>query len=106
MKFCPKCGSVLLTNKEGKLYCPNCKTELKRAKKRISITMHHSPKETTIVVGEKESQIKTMPTIKVVCPRCGNDEAYWWFAQTRSIDESTTQFFRCTKCGYTWREYS
>jgi DNA-directed RNA polymerase subunit M len=26
--------------------------------------------------------------------------------QTRSIDESMTQFYRCTKCGHTWRDYS
>jgi DNA-directed RNA polymerase subunit M len=25
--------------------------------------------------------------------------------QTRRADESATQFFRCTKCGHTWREY-
>ncbi|MGB7679260.1 MAG: hypothetical protein WBL49_10670 [Nitrososphaeraceae archaeon] len=26
--------------------------------------------------------------------------------QTRSADEATTQFYRCTKCGHTWRNYS
>jgi DNA-directed RNA polymerase subunit M len=26
--------------------------------------------------------------------------------QTRGIDESMTQFYRCTRCGYTWRDYS
>jgi DNA-directed RNA polymerase subunit M/transcription elongation factor TFIIS len=26
--------------------------------------------------------------------------------QTRGADESSTQFLRCTKCNYTFREYS
>ncbi|MGH9996735.1 MAG: transcription factor S, partial [Nitrososphaeraceae archaeon] len=25
---------------------------------------------------------------------------------TRSADEATTQFYRCTKCSHTWRNYS
>ncbi|MEM4865380.1 MAG: hypothetical protein QXY09_02690 [Acidilobaceae archaeon] len=26
--------------------------------------------------------------------------------QTRAADEPPTRFYRCTKCGYTWREYA
>jgi len=40
------------------------------------------------------------------CPKCGNNQVYVWQVQTRGADESSTQFFRCTKCGYTFREYS
>ncbi|MCD6114052.1 MAG: transcription factor S, partial [Thermoprotei archaeon] len=39
------------------------------------------------------------------CPKCGNREAYVWMMQTRAADEPPTRFYRCTKCGYTWREY-
>ena len=40
------------------------------------------------------------------CPKCKNNKAVWWLLQTRSGDEPPTQFYRCTKCAQTWREYS
>ena len=46
-----------------------------------------------------------LPTISAHCEKCGNGEAVWWMLQTRSADEATTQFYRCTKCGHTWRNY-
>ena len=37
---------------------------------------------------------------------CDSKEAVWWMLQTRSADEPTTQFYRCTKCKTTWRNYA
>ncbi len=56
------------------------------------------------IIGEEEAKLRTMPTVKVACPKCDNPEAEWWMVQTRGSDESPTQFFKCTRCGYTWRE--
>jgi len=56
------------------------------------------------VIGEEEAKIRTMPTMRSECSKCHNNEVYWWMVQTRGADESPTQFFRCTQCGYTWRE--
>ncbi len=47
-----------------------------------------------------------MPTTTIQCAKCGNMTAFWWMLQTRSADEATTQFYRCTECSYTWRNYS
>ena len=55
--------------------------------------------------GKKEQKLQTLPTAAVECPKCGNNQAYTWQVQTRGADESSTQFFRCTKCNYTFREY-
>jgi len=64
------------------------------------------PEDSIVVIGEKEQKLKTLPVITVECPKCGNNFAYVWQVQTRGADESSTQFFRCTRCGYTFREYS
>lgn len=50
--------------------------------------------------------IDALPTTPIECPQCKNDTAFWWMLQTRSADEATTQFFRCTKCSHTWRNYA
>ena len=47
-----------------------------------------------------------MPTTTIQCTKRGNMTAFWWMLQTRSADEATTQFYRCTECSYTWRNYS
>ena len=57
-------------------------------------------------VFDDSDEDESRPTIKIECEKCGNGEAVWWMLQTRSADEPTTQFYRCTKCQYTWRDYS
>jgi DNA-directed RNA polymerase subunit M len=68
-----------------------------------SKVIEHNPKQFVAVIGKKE-QLSTLPTLQIPCPRCGNNTANVWQVQTRGSDESSTQFFRCVKCGYTMRE--
>ena len=115
MEFCPVCGKRLApTRKKGEkqnillLSCSKCGYEkqttepLANAQKIVKDTAQ----EDIVVIGKKEQKLRTLPTEKVDCPRCGNNRAYAWQVQTRGADESSTQFFRCTKCNYTFREYS
>jgi len=60
-------------------------------------------KREILVLDEEVSEGK--PTIKARCPECNCDTAYWWLRQLRAADESEVRFFRCVKCGKTWREY-
>ncbi len=112
MEFCPGCGTRLIPKRrkgEKKVFlsCPKCEYE-KPAETPISPlrTPRRAPQEDIVVIGRKEQKLKTLPTVVIECPKCGNNQAYVWQVQTRGADESTTQFFRCTKCAHTFREYS
>ncbi len=116
MEFCPKCGTRLVPKrpKEGAtgstyLVCPKDGYKEKLAAKKIEpipTVIEHSPQETIAVISKEEQKLRVLPTVRAECPKCGNNLAYVWQVQTRGSDESSTQFFRCTKCNYTFREYS
>ncbi len=59
--------------------------------------------DVVIVEGGKKM---SAPVVEAKCPKCGNDRAYLQIVQTRAADEPPTRIYTCTKCGYTWREYS
>ncbi|AFS81715.1 transcription termination factor Tfs [Candidatus Nitrosopumilus koreensis AR1] len=104
MKFCPKCEVKLKKGTSG-LQCSKCGytegQEEKQAKKIIE-----NEQEESILAFEGNEGEESHPTIKIECEKCGHDEAVWWMLQTRSADEPTTQFYRCTKCKNTWRNYA
>ncbi|MCL2288802.1 MAG: transcription factor S [Candidatus Bathyarchaeota archaeon] len=117
MEFCPKCGGRLepKKSKTGKkvslvLACQKCgykKTEADvTIEPKVTKIIQHSPQQFVAVIGKEEQKLNTLPTVRVECPKCGNNTAYVWQVQTRGADESSTQFLRCTKCSYTYREYS
>ena len=85
------------------LKCRKCGSERKKAIKDLRI-IEEKQRVKGIVVLEKNEII--LPTTDKMCPLCENMKAYWWLQQTRSADEPPTQFFRCTKCKFTFREYS
>ncbi|MBW6519188.1 MAG: transcription factor S [ANME-2 cluster archaeon] len=102
MEFCPQCKSMM-TPSGSKMKCRKCSFE-KDKTKRASVVEKKVFKEREVTVIEG-NEAAGLPTSKVVCEECGNDTAYWWLRQLRSADESETRFFRCTRCGRTWREY-
>jgi DNA-directed RNA polymerase subunit M len=114
MKFCPKCGTRLklkqLKSSKGvsiTYLCDNCGYTNKAGKsvtQPIDEELADAP--AIKVVGEKEEKLTALPTTKIECPKCGHNEAMWWFLQTRSGDEPATQFYRCVKCNHTWRSYA
>lgn len=108
MEFCPKCGKVMVLKKKSSnsiLVCPKCGYEKKAEEVIVTNFVKKRSKPNLVMIEESEGE-KVLPiTSDVVCPKCGNREAYWWSIQTRSADEPMTLFFRCTKCNNTWREY-
>jgi DNA-directed RNA polymerase subunit M len=109
MSFCKKCGSLMIPQKKDKkikLICPNCGFAKSSNEKETKLEEENKEKEKIEVVNEKDLESSTATKVKAECPKCHNDEAYYWIQQTRASDEPETKFFRCTKCKHTWRDYS
>jgi len=100
--FCEKCGSLMLP-KDKKLVCTKCSEEKEILNTEEFKLTRKGKKNNKLLI--LEDNIKTLPTIRAECPKCGNMLAEWWLLQTRKADEAETRFFRCTKCKFTWREY-
>lgn len=116
LEFCPKCGSRLIIKKsqvgedvEIVLACSKCNYEGQRAGKirpKLSELKKNNIEKSVTVITKEDQKMRTLPTLRVECPKCGNNLVYVWQVQTRGGDESSTQFMRCTKCEYTFREYT
>ncbi len=97
--FCEKCGSILVPDDDGNFVCPRC------GWKGEEVTLSEESKGGKEVHMVRETDENALPKTKVKCPKCGNDEAYYFVYQTRAADEAPTIFYKCTKCGYRWRSY-
>jgi DNA-directed RNA polymerase subunit M len=112
MEFCPDCGTRLVPTKTENgvtLGCAKC-GYLKSSKAKIEAkgttkTIKHDLQQQVITIG-KDDEVNIMPKMRMECPKCGHMEVFVWQVQTRGGDEPYTQFFPCTKCGHTFREYS
>lgn len=99
--FCPKCGSILVPDKNKQLSCSSCRYKAAKSKD-LAIKEEMKQQKALEVIDKK---IETNPKIGMECPKCKNGEAYYWTVQTRAADEAETQFFECTKCHHRWRKY-
>lgn len=110
MEFCSSCGKrmVLKRTKDGPVFiCPVCKCKKTTDSfAAVKAAAPKKPREKIVVIGKEDQGLKTNPTASIKCPKCENNLAYTWQVQTRAGDEGATQFFRCTKCGHTFRLYT
>ncbi|MFX0050869.1 MAG: transcription factor S [Candidatus Hermodarchaeota archaeon] len=111
MQFCD-CGALLVPDKQpdGKIQmrCPACgkiiSSDTNSKAFEIKQTIRHSDLEKMVVI-EDPNEVEPMPSTNAKCKKCSNNKAIFWQVQTRSGDEGSTTFYRCTKCGFTWRDY-
>lgn len=102
--FCPTCGSILRPKDKAGKKVLFCSCGFSKTPDEENAELKEKVKETKKI--EVLEQVEINPKIKTPCPKCGNKIAYFWTQQTRGADEPETRFFKCTKCNYTWREYS
>ena len=109
MDFCPECGSILQTAKKAPsiLKCPKCKyqTQIEHKESKKICLQLGKVAEIAVIDQNKEAMFRLLPTIHLVCEKCGNTESETW--NVEAADEtihSTITFFRCTKCKTTRRE--
>ncbi|MBL7147899.1 MAG: transcription factor S [Nanoarchaeota archaeon] len=100
MNFCPRCGALLLPDANKRLKC-GCGYVSRQNK--IVVIKEKVENNSKIEVVDK--QIQVLPKMEIDCPKCGNEQAYYWTVQTRASDEAETIFFRCCKCNHQWRQY-
>jgi DNA-directed RNA polymerase subunit M len=103
MLFCKKCGSIMLPKKEGSKTIFKCHCGYSEGGDSKITEKVIKKEEREFGIADKNAE--TLPVVNAKCPDCGNTEALNWEIQTRAADEAATQFFRCKKCGHTWREY-
>ena len=117
MEFCPNCGCRLEIKKTQTdtgvaivLACTKCDYIKQEADRKATPSsgrvIKHNLKQLVTIIAEEDQKVNTLPTIRMECPKCGNMLVYVWQVQTRGGDEASTQFFRCTKCNHTFREYT
>ena len=112
--YCPNCEKkmVHLKKKEGMmvsliLSCPKCGYEKKATRPNSFIKqIDNRSRENLVIIGKKEQRFRSTPIFAFNCPKCGNNRAYGWSLYLGSLEQSSTQFYRCTNCNFTQRDSS
>ena len=104
--FCPECGSILRPKEKGGKKVWYCSCGYSKAPEQNDTSTVIKERGSAARKVEVIENIETLPKIKIRCEKCGHSVAYFWTQQTRGADEPETRFFKCVKCGSTWREYA
>jgi len=104
MMFCPKCGSILLPNKDGTKVVMKCSCGYSNKQKEPIKIKEVINEKKIIETVEEEPEVHPL-TDEAECPKCQHKKAYYWEVQTRASDEPATKFMKCAKCKHIWRDY-
>ncbi|SBT01587.1 DNA-directed RNA polymerase III subunit RPC10, putative [Plasmodium malariae] len=103
--FCPNCHNIVLVHIESGVYfyCKTCNFKYK-VKNKIYNKFDCKEYNKNIPLDAVDMNNKNMSKTQAICPKCTNDEAYFYSLQIRSADEPSTIFYVCVKCNYHWKE--
>jgi transcription factor S len=110
MEFCPTCGTRLIYEKaKGKkpvLYCPKCKKKFDlgaNETKKESMLSKKDRADSIVLIDKKAQKLRTLPTVDADCYKCKGKKAETWKLDLGSEDNMQAIFYRCIRCGHTWR---
>lgn len=106
MLFCPFCVNILSVLKNeltfNILACSTCDYKREIDIEITETVKYTRNKEEKILDEDKEW--KHADTTETICPRCHHTKAFYIQMQTRSGDEGSTLFYKCSGCKHTWKE--
>lgn len=107
MQFCDECGSMMHSEDE-EMVCSSCGHRVPKDDDLVErYTTTEEQSEDDVIESDPDADFEGKPTSEdVTCEKCGHGTAWYTIKQTGSADEPPTRFFKCTECGYRWREYS
>jgi DNA-directed RNA polymerase subunit M len=106
MKFCSICGSIL-TPKEvdgTKFLGCSCGYVYDKGTSIVKFGDKKNTRDIEIAVEVVEKSDAPYVIVEEACPQCDNNEAEHWTQQVGPSDEPEANIFKCTKCGYSWRD--
>ena len=108
MEFCPNCEKRLASIAGIGYQCPKCDytTTIPSVDYRPNRTALTEKAQPPILLHDsEETRLQTLPTIHVNCPKCDNATASFWTQAVGTDDDVAVIFlYRCTQCGYRWRQ--
>ncbi|KAK8808719.1 hypothetical protein WA538_002369 [Blastocystis sp. DL] len=108
VEFCRVCGSILDIPESGNIECGICHwtCHLSDLSNNTIVTFSRpKPVPHWLHEMQQKENIQVGPTRAMVdeeCPRCKNPQMSFYTVQLRSVDEGSTVFYKCLKCGYTY----
>eukprot|EP01089_Gocevia_fonbrunei_P001076 TRINITY_DN11029_c0_g1_i1.p1 TRINITY_DN11029_c0_g1~~TRINITY_DN11029_c0_g1_i1.p1 ORF type:complete len:130 (+),score=3.53 TRINITY_DN11029_c0_g1_i1:39-428(+) len=102
--FCHGCHSILPLTSSDTINCPKCDCFITRDELQPSdISNSLIPTidiRDSISVSTNATKKQSRAVVNEECPECGNAKMFFHTMQLRSVDEGTTVFYECTKCGH------
>ena len=104
MKFCPRCDAFSIPDYSKKQsVCNKCGHLFELVIKKIKKDPKMQEKK-VFVVKKKDRRLNHLPRRVIECSKCGNMEVYISIVAARDDDDDKTERYRCTECGYSWRQ--
>ncbi len=104
--FCSKCGAMWTRAKDGSgLICPSCgarPTNPSDLSIKFRSKLETTQQQMSLVLEKTFEEEDSLITI--TCPRCGNDTAFFRIDIGTKEDFEEIVVYKCTKCGYSWKE--